>query len=254
MYHIGGEKMRVDKECLCELLNIKIRTLKKIESEDKLSDRLNVVGYNLIEKVKNGRKVYYILEEKEVDLYTEYGAMINEVYCSNDKDDSFTKYFPMRNLANDVLPISEKDLARYCNVNINTIRKWNNRLIELNILVKDDYYYICIDYEKNEIYQADKEAYNSYWKNIRISTVHKKLEEKFLNNEISFLDAMEISQNIGAVRSAIEKRYYYRIKKYKTNSNNTIYIKTMDIIKMLYYDTYIKPIEDILDSAKATFN
>ena len=106
--------MKVDKEYICNLLNIKQRTLKTIEAENKLNERLEQKGYNLIEKIKEGRKVYYIIEQYNSNKEM-YSNMVKYVFNTNKKEE-FTKYFCLTTKENNNLPLSKSYISNKAEV------------------------------------------------------------------------------------------------------------------------------------------
>lgn len=240
--------LKINRKELRELLNIKESTLKQYINNNKLEHYLNNKGYKLIDTIKEGRSNFYIIEKLEIDIYTYYYDTIKCTYNVNDNNDSFTKYYPARTLTNGNIPISSKNLANYCGVSQKTINRWDNKLIELNIMSKDGFYYFCIDYDNKDIKQVSKEEYSSYWRNCRAIKEYKNIEELFNNGTYTLRDVVELCTHIAKSESAIQgNKYYYRIKKYKTNAENNLYVETMDIIKMLYDDVYIKPINSLIE-------
>ena len=57
----------VDKKELCKILNVKPSTLKDIVKDKKLEQRLEKKGYELVDKFKKGRYVYYNIKLINVD-------------------------------------------------------------------------------------------------------------------------------------------------------------------------------------------
>ena len=88
--------MKVDKNKLMEMLNITKDSLKHIEDRNQLTDKLKNKGYSLINKIKEGRKVFYIIEPMEnQELIELYDNLCKEVYNTNNKM-SFGYYYICR--------------------------------------------------------------------------------------------------------------------------------------------------------------
>lgn len=230
--------MKVDKEYICNLLNIKQRTLKTIEAENKLNERLEQKGYNLIEKIKEGRKVYYIIEQYNSNKEM-YSNMVKYVFNTNKKEE-FTKYFCLRTNENNNFPLSKSDISNKAEVSKRTITTWDNTLIDYNIISKDGYFYFCIDKENRTIKQCIKEEYKSFWRNTAYIKAFKDLQLKYINGTIDLNQLTLASAEIGASVALVTNKYYYRIKKYKTNTENQLYIDTFNLIKNIYGNTEIE--------------
>lgn len=258
--------MKISRKELRELLEINENSLKSMIKRNVLEANLNKKGYTIKEEIKEGRNKYYILEEININTLNYYKDCIQTTYNTKDHNDSFTKNLIAKDILNkNSICASKKQFAKYCNVSEKTISNWDNKLIELNILQKDDFYYFCIDTEYGNIYQCSKEEYKSYWRNI--STVknnknnYNKILEMVYNKEITIEQANKILQQKskediqqgrqeGQVIGLITGRYYYRVKKYKINTNNNLYLETIELIKLLYNDLYIQPLEDKIKKLK----
>ena len=60
--------LKLTKQELIEILNVKPRTLEAMEKCNKLNSRLKDKGYELKRKDKEGRKVfYYVVKSEETD-------------------------------------------------------------------------------------------------------------------------------------------------------------------------------------------
>lgn len=224
--------MKMDKKEVCKILNIKERTLKGIESKNQLKARLKEKGYNLVSKEKEGRKVFYNIEQinsnKEV-----YNNMVKYVYNTN-KEKEFTKYFTLRTIVNNTIPYSKADISNKIEVSKRTVTTWDNKLNDLQIISKDGYFYFCIDKEKGTIEQCTKEEYKNFWKNKSYIKAFKDLQIKYINGTIDLNQLTLASAEIGGTIALIENKYYYRIKKYKTNTQNQLYKDTYNLIKAIY--------------------
>ena len=78
--------MKVDKSKLAEILNVSNRGLRHIIEKEQLTEKLNNKGYSLINKIKEGRKVFYIIEPIEnQELIELYDNLCKEVYNTSNK-------------------------------------------------------------------------------------------------------------------------------------------------------------------------
>ena len=226
--------MKVDKNKLMEMLNVTKDSLKHIEDRNQLTDKLKDKGYSLINKIKEGRKVFYIIEPMEnQELIELYDNLCKEVYNTNNKM-SFGYYYICRTDPDKYGISSKKDLAIESNVTPNTITKWDNKLLELKQIQKDGYYYFCIDSIKNKIYQCSKEEYNNFWRNSGLLKAFKVLQNRYNNGEITLQELQLASADVGALCQALQNKYYYRIKKYKIDKDNKMLIDTRELIKLLF--------------------
>lgn len=220
-----------DKRQLCrEILGIKERGLEKIERSDELKDRLYQKGYNLIRRFKEGRSVKYELElfDENKEIYSN----LVEYYYGVDKEYEFTKYYTHR--THEIFPLTKTDIGRKVNVGVNTISRWDDILVEKNIISKDGYFYFYIDKESGEISQCGKEEYNTFWQNISHIKALKSLEMKYISGVIDLNELRVASDGIDDVISAIAKRHYFRGKKYKVNKDNPMHTDTWNLIKSVY--------------------
>ena len=229
--------MKYDKMQLCELLGIKDAGLKTIIRRKQLEDKLNSIGYNLLEVVKEGRKNVYILEQININKHI-YNNLCKVVYKSN-KEESFKDYFLTRtnnnkddNIKDKIL--SKKDISNISKVCGNTISKWDKVLLDKNIISKDGFFYFYIDITKHEIKQCSQDEYKSFWRNKAHLKSFTSLQHKYINGEITLSELQLSSAEIGATIALTENRYFYRTKKYNTNTENQLYIDTLELIKNIY--------------------
>lgn len=225
--------MVINKMELCDILNIKTRTLKQIESNNKLCERLENKGYKLINRTKEGRSILYevelINENKEV-----YSNLCKYVFNTN-KEFEFAKYFISRIITNDNNIIkTNKDIAIIVGVSNQLISNWDNTLINNKMILKNGYYYICVDNNNKEIRECTKEEYKSFYRNKSYIHAFKMLQHRFYNGEITLTELQVASADIGSSIALIENKYYYRIKKYINNTDNKMYIDTLELIKSIY--------------------
>lgn len=244
------EELKVDKQGLCEILGIKPETLKKIVKAKTLEAKLMNKGYKLIKTTKEGRKVFYTLILENEDMMV-YDNLLKYTFGTKKKEE-FAKYYKARTVANDYIgkevevemsgvkfPIDIKvatmeDFAKLSNVSRETVRKWDNKLIELGIMSKDGYWYFCIDNKKGEIYQCEQEEYNVFWYNTGICEALAILSGRFERGEISREELVVACAGVGNYVGAVEGKFYYRVKKYRTNRDNPNHIYINDLIRRIY--------------------
>lgn len=238
--------MRVDKKGLCNILGVKNDALKVIERNGNLEKRLSDKGYNLIQKRKEGRKIYYEVEQVN-ESKNVYNNLLKYVYSIN-REEQFTKYFGLRTLTNDKFPLNKSDISNKVNISTKTITKWDNKLLDRKIISKDGFYYFYIDRDNGEIKQCSKEEYSGFWKNRAIENNIKRLIDKYDRGEISIIEMLRENSDFTTKINIIDNKYYFRVKKYKTNEDNQLYIDTWNLIKSVYgNEEYFKPTFDFID-------
>ena len=244
------EELKVDKQGLCEILGIKPETLKKIVKAKTLEEKLTNKGYKLIKTTKEGRKVFYTIVLENEDAMV-YDNLLKYTFGTKKKEE-FAKYYKARTVANDYMgkeveiemsgvkfPIDIKvatmeDFAKLSDVSRETVRKWDNKLIELGIMSKDGYWYFCIDNKKGEIYQCEQEEYNIFWYNTGICEALAILSGRFERGEISREELVVACAGVGNYVGAVEGKFYYRVRKFRTNRDNPNHIYINDLIRRIY--------------------
>lgn len=219
------------------ILGVKTDALKQIEKRQQLYIRLQEKGYKLLDKIKEGRKVYYILEQENINKEI-YNNMVKYVYDTA-KEKEFSTYFALRTILNNWnICYNIKEIAERSSVSSKTIRKWDNTLLNKDIIARDGYFYFCITNDKdNNIYKVEPsniEEYRSFWRNKAFMGAFKNLQDKYYKGELTLTELQLASADIGAIRQTIEHKYYYRVKKFTTHKENELYKDTMKLIKSLY--------------------
>jgi len=229
--------IKLNKQQLMDMLGVQTAGLKSIEKRQQLHIRLEEKGYKLLDKLKEGRKVYYIVEQ--INEFKEVlNNMVKYVYDTN-KEKEFSTYFALRTiLGNWNICYNIKEIAERSSVSSKTIRKWDNTLLDKEIIARDGYFYFCItNDEENHIYKVEPsnvEEYKSFWRNKAYLGAFKNLQDKYYKGELTLMELQLASADIGAIRQVIECKYYYRVKKFITHKDNELYIDTMKLIKKLY--------------------
>jgi hypothetical protein len=214
--------MKLDRKEIAKLLNINKEALKQIERRKTLDKRLQEIGYNLIKKYIRDNKTFYELE-KIVEPNSK--QKINKEFRVK-KTDNFINYFNER--TDTTKPNSIGDLVNKVDVNKNTIIKWDNTLENKKILSKDGYFYFRL--EANELFQVTKEEYSMFWKNKAYIAAFKDLQNKYIKGQLTLMQLQLASAEIGAIINTIENKYYFKVKKYKVNENNKLYIDIKNLI------------------------
>ncbi|WP_195618908.1 hypothetical protein [Clostridium paraputrificum] len=163
-----------------------------------------------------------------------YNNICKYVYGTNKKD-NFGKYFHVRTEASlNNIPVRQKEMAEVIGVNKNTITKWDNTLIDKNIIAKDGFFYFYITLDNKEVVPCCKEEYLMYWKNKAYTKAFIDLQKKFYNEEITLEELMEEHEDLVKINSIINNRYFFKTKKYKIKKDNKLYLDTKELIKEIY--------------------
>lgn len=213
--------MKVYRNELKSILNINLNALKQIERRKTLNKRLLEKGYILINKYIESNKTIYELEISKTK------QIISKTYNVS-KTNNFIDYFNIRTKEE---PKTIEEIANKANVNKKTVSKWDNTLQDKRIIAKDGYYYFRLDKGQGELIQVTIEEYKSFWKNKAYVNAFNKLQDRYIKGEISLTELQLSSGEIAVIISTIENKYYYKIKKYKVDKNNELYIDTKKLIE-----------------------
>jgi len=221
--------MKVDRKELANMLGIKSEGLKTIEKRHQLEERLDNIGYKLIEKEKLSRNVYYIIETINVNKEL-ISSMCKYVFEAN-KSNEFIDYFIERTGKSKADVVASTGyISEKINVNTSTVRRWDLKLLDKKIISNDGFFYFKLNKENHIIEEVSKEEYNSYWKRREDLKQYDKLYNRYVKGEITFNEALRISNDATALRIELGEKYLYKTKRYKLNQNNALYI---DFIKLI---------------------
>ncbi|NRT79453.1 helix-turn-helix domain-containing protein [Clostridium beijerinckii] len=231
-------KIKLARNELMELLNVKNEALKQIEKNNQLSQRLDNKGYNFIEKIKKGRNNYYIVESqyKDDENYKLILTNIIEQMYKTREYLSFSEYFTIRYVFAKVRwqGATIPSIAEKVGVSESTIKKWD-KLLKSNELIKQDgYYYYKKDMETYEEIEISQEEYKSYWRNKVFVSAMKSLQDKYDRGEITFAELQVGIMESGEILKAIEGKYCFRVKKYIVNEFNQLCGDMFGLIKKVF--------------------
>jgi hypothetical protein len=243
--------MKINKQQLMDILGVKTDALKQIEKRDTLGLRLDEKGYILVEKTKEGRNNVY-----EIDKINDTKELLNnitKVMFGTKNDYSFSDYFMYR-LFNINKPITKEMLSKWCKVNRKTITRWDEKMLTSNILSKDGYFYIAMDFDINRkpSYRITcKEEYNSYIKCSRFSKKKQEIAQRYKKDEIDYDTMQMLMDSVVAYAQTIEDKFVYRVSKFQLQKNNKLFKDIYNLItdtyesKMFneYYIDWIKSIK-----------
>jgi hypothetical protein len=225
--------MKLDRKQIADILNVQLKGLETIETRKQLQDRLKDANYKLIKKIKEGRNNYYIVEKlKGVNQQKKklYNDICKYAYKTN-RPNQFGIFFKVRTGCSDQA-ITNKELSELTQIGTKTLTKWNDCLLDKGIIVKDGFFYFYISMDK-KIRQCSKEEYKTFWKNKKRFKKREQLQERYLNGEITLNQYTDKVEDYAAAKFYVESKYYYRIKKYKTNTDNQLYIDTNELLDIL---------------------
>lgn len=234
--------MELDKNELSVILGVSINTLKVIERKNNLEQRLKEKGYKFVSKINKGKggKSHYIIEKIDENKMMYTDICDNVIKTKN--YDGFGKYFNTRKY-NGENPISKSEIGEYCETSRNTISRWDHKMIELDMLSKDGFFYICCDYGSEEIpiyYETTKEDYNNYMKNSKASKRTTKIIEKYNNKEINVDEFRYQMKIIEECDKAINGRIIYKISKYQLNEDSDLFKLLEECVKDIYGAKHLK--------------
>lgn len=165
----------------------------------------------MIDKVKQGRKYIYKVEET--------GTTSQELAIKNIirtyKVEEFKKYYSLR-VSDRAYTVDE--LAAAAQVSKPTILKWDKLLLLHRVIVKDGFYYYRRKAGAADKSPCSKEEYKNYFVNrqqlkdlltIRPSTKGQQMEalNKVIEDQLDF----------------VTSHYYHRVKKYLANKQNPLF-------------------------------
>lgn len=212
--------------------------MKTIINRGQLESRLKDKGYKLISKTKQGRKVIYNIEKENNDK--EVYSNICQYLFNTKHDEQFADYFISR-MINLELPITKEMISKKSNVHRNTITKWDKKMIENNILAKDGYFYVAVDYNKDvegnkvPFYRlTSKEEYISYMQTSKHARKSSEIKAKYISGKIDLDEYTMLLQNITISQAELERKFIYRVSKFNLKKNNKLYKDVFKLIKNLY--------------------
>ena len=241
----------IERKDILEILNITNTALKQIIRKKQLKERLNEKGYILLEEFKKGRKTLYKLKyygELSDNKFKLNNAM-ECIFNTTKDEDKHTDYIMYR-CANIYKPLSKKHLAEKLGVNEKTIRKWDNNMLYNNLLAKDGYFYLSMDFKEDgfDYRLTDKNEYNSFIHNNAILKVRQKAKEKYKSDEMSD-EEFEVVMN--GTTKQLEANYgkvVYKVSKYTLGKDSDLTKIILKLIKDVWNKKLFDYILDYLPS------
>lgn len=235
--------MKLTRKDLINILGVNNNGLKSIISRGQLELRLQDKGYKLIKQYKEGRSIMYevVKDSEDKEIY----ANICQYMFDTNKIDNFADYFLSR-MMNLEKPITKEIISKKANIHRNTVTKWDNKMLENNILSKDGYFYIAVDYivtsnnEKESIYRlTSKEEYANYMQTSKHAKKSAEIKRKYISGIIDLDEYTMLQNEIAISQSELERKFVYRVSKYNLIKNNKLYKDVFVLIKNIYKDKEI---------------
>lgn len=136
---------------------------------------------------------------------------------------------------NEDLALTKEMLSELCNVNRNTITRWDNLMIKNNMMTKDGYFYVVKLFDKKghvlgyEL--TDKYEYQSYIRNNKYVKKQNEILEKYKRGEID-KDLVKLAlSGIEDYAKQNENKFVYRVNKYMLAKDNTLLNQLIEIIR-----------------------
>ena len=242
--------MKVTKQELIGILGVKSDTLKQIEKRKTLEKRLDEKGYVLISKTKEGRNNIY-----EINKINDSKELLNNItnfMFGTNNDYSFSDYFMYR-LMNINKPITKEMLSKWCKVNRKTITRWDEKMLMNNILSKDGYFYIAMDFDKDKkpTYRiTGKDEYSNYIKCSRFANKKQEIAQKYKRDEIDYDTMQMLMDSVTSYAQTIEDKFVYRVSKFQIKKNNQLFKDICNLIKDTYNVESVDYYIDWLESVK----
>ena len=226
------------KEEICEILQVNKNNLRQIESRGKLEERLEHKGYKLISKEKKGRSYVYNVQEINSSKKT-YSDVCNNVFHTNLYEE-FAEYYLYRML-NLNEPISQKYLGELSGVTRQTVGKWDDTMVDTELLKKDGYWYIAVDYTTDEngdkipnYRHSCKEEWLQYMENSRFAKSKQRIKMKYISNVINIDEYSALLEEIARREFAIADKFVYRIRKFRNPRETTFRDEMFNLIQDIY--------------------
>lgn len=222
--------MLVNSKELAGLLGVSSKTLRNIKSNNQLSERLEAIGYSLVEEFKEGRAVYYRLNDCKP---TNQEALFNKEVFGTEHD-GFKHYYMNRtesakgkeSKVDDV--ITKRELAEIAGADRGTISNWDEKLINLGIIAPDGYLYIRVC--KDQITMSNRNEYSYYLKQVRIAKeLHTTAMLAYKRDKISKEAMEQAHEEYKNTICAFADSYVSRIAVYKLNPDNPVHVEAVKL-------------------------
>ena len=153
------------------------------------------------------------------------------IFNTTKDEDKHTDYIMYR-CANLYKPLSKKHLAEKLGVNEKTIGKWDKHMVDNELLAKDGYFYVAMDFKDNdgeeiiEYRLTDKYEYNTFATNNRYLKVRNNAMDEQSNGRLSYDECALIIKSTEDSLKANYGKIVYRVSKYSVG-------KSIDLTKLI---------------------
>ena len=228
------ENILIAERCaILEILGVTNSALKQIIARKQLEQRLKEKGYILLETFKEGRKTLYKIKEFG-ELSQNKFQLNNAMECifnTTKNEDKHTDYVMYR-YANINKPLSKKHLADKIGVNEKTIGKWDNYMIKNDLLSRDGYFYVAIDYKEGDNGEikkyrlTDKYEYDTFATNNRYLKVRNNAMDEQSEGRLSHDECALIIKSTEDSLKANYGKIVYKVSKYNVG-------RSLDLTKLI---------------------
>ena len=214
---------RIYREDLLQMLNVKEQTLKEIIKKKKLAERLERLGFTYLRTEKEGRKSVYIIEEKSnsENILMWNSMLVNYFGIKPSNGDKFARYLLYR-FSNINNPITKQMIAEKVGVSRVTISKWDEKLIELDLMKKLETYYI------ERIGTEETDA-----RDIIINIVSEKEKNEYWSNKTKVDKTVNSKLYLFAKKNEKDRKLEDSKEEAKALESIEQYMKTGEYIRML---------------------
>ena len=241
--------LTVERCTILEILGVKNDTLKTIIRKKQLETRLKEKGYILLETFKQGRKTLYKL--KEFGELTQNKFQLNNamecIFNTTKNEDKHTDYIMYR-CANIYKPLSRKHLAEKLGVNEKTIGKWDKHMVDNELLAKNGFYYLSMDFKEDgyEYRLTDKYEYKSFVLNNLTLKERLKAKKEYVSGELSDIRFDAIMEGTTNQLKANYGKIVYKVSNYTVAKDKDLMRLIIKLIKDLYDKKVLDYILDYL--------
>lgn len=140
---------------LAELLNVTKRTFKSYITRGTLEQKIKNIGWHIVEKGKDGRTMLYAIEPYQELTLEDIVSRLNIR-----EEENFERYSKLRT-TKEGLVMSKSDVSRETGIERNTVRNWDGKLEEAEVIKKDGVVYRAT--RAGKVWEITKEEYDDYW-------------------------------------------------------------------------------------------
>lgn len=229
-------RLKFSMEDLVLLLGSRSSTISHMEKRGTLKKNLEAKGYEWVSKIREGRKVYYILNREDTSQDAILLTNIIQNCYKTTNYVPFSAFYTIRYVFAKANweGATVKKIAEYVGVHENTILKWDKLLKESGVLSQDGYYYYKLDLSTYEEVSISHWEYKSYWNNRRDISAINKLQTRYDNGEITFNELRIALSELEETHKAVEGKYCFRVKRYIINEMNILSKDIWKLIKKCY--------------------